>query len=265
MLAYVSRLALAIVIMLMVSGVAAAEVDNIFHATLEEPDQKTPEVSTDELRRVLADGSALLIDSRKSSEYANGHISGALSAAPEPGAPPEAYVAEVERLVGGDKSKALVLYCNGQFCQQSRRLGDQLFAAGFTHVRRYQIGLPVWRALGGTVEMPAEAVRRVYDLDRTAIFLDARPAEEFLSGSLAGARNIPPESLDRGVLRPGAGDAVPNDDFNTRIVVFGRDGVEARALAEAMTRVSRTNVAYFPGTFEDLLAGIQVSASGVPE
>jgi rhodanese-related sulfurtransferase len=261
MIGHISRLAIAITVMLMASGVASAQVGSIFQATLEEPDQKTPEVSTDDLRRILADGSAMVIDSRKSSEYANGHIPGALSASPEPGAPPEAYVSEVERLVGGDKTKALVLYCNGQFCQQSRRLGDQLFAAGFTNVRRYQIGLPVWRALGGTIEMPAEAVRRVYDLDRTAIFLDARPAEEFLSGSLAGSRNIPPESLDRGVLLPGAGDAVPNDDFNTRIVVFGRDAVQARALAEAMTRGSRTNVAYFPGTFDELAAG-QMTATG---
>jgi hypothetical protein len=36
----------------------------IDQATLMEPNQRTPEVSTDELKRVLADGSALVLDAR---------------------------------------------------------------------------------------------------------------------------------------------------------------------------------------------------------
>src|SRR5438874_2209939 len=94
-------------------------------------------------------------------------------------APASAYAAAVERLVGGDKSKPLVLYCNGQFCQASRTLSDQLVAAGFTNVRRYQLGIPMWRALGGPVEIELEGILRVYKIDQTAIFLDARSAAEF--------------------------------------------------------------------------------------
>jgi len=37
------------------------------------------------------------------------------------------------------------------------------------------------------------------------------------------------------------------EDRNTRIVVFGRDAAEARALAEAAAREAFHNVAYFPG------------------
>jgi rhodanese-related sulfurtransferase len=258
-------LALAATTMLIASGVSRAQVGNIYQATLEEPNQTTGEIGTDELQRILVDGSAIVIDSRKRSEYMTSHIPGALNAATEPGTPPEAVVSDIERLAGGDKTAAVVLYCNGPFCQASRRLGEQLVAAGFTNVRRYQIGLPVWRALGGTTEMELEALRRVYALDKTAVFLDARSAQEFMSGTLPGARNIPPESLDRGVLRPGARDVIPDDDFNTRIVVFGADPVQARALAEAVTRAARDNVAYFPGTFEDLISGVNVTASVSPE
>jgi hypothetical protein len=39
------------------------------------------------------------------------------------------------------------------------------------------------------------------------------------------------------------------EDHNTRIVVFGRDAAQARALAEAIVREAFHNVAYFPGTY----------------
>ena len=50
---------------------------------------------------------------------------------------------------------------------------------------------------------------------------------------------------------------LPNDDFNTRVVVFGRDAAQARALAEAIAQNARHNVAYFPGTFEALRTAIR--------
>lgn len=257
-LAGIAAPALAAALMLGAFGVSSAQVGSIFQATPGEPDQKTAEVSTEELRRILADGSAVVLDSRKYAEFASGHIPGARNAAPEAGAAPEAFVAEVERLVGGDKAKALLLYCNGQYCQASRRLSEQLLAAGFTNVRRYQIGIPVWRALGGITEMELEAVRRVHELDRTAVFVDARPTEEFQAGSLPGARNIPPDALEGGALRRGAGEGIlPSHDFNARIIVLGRDAAQARALAEAISRSAFHNVAYFPGTLDDLVAGNQ--------
>src|SRR5207249_9308237 len=148
----------AVIIAVTMPGLAAAQ--NVFQATLGEANQKTPEVSTEELRRILADGSAIVLDSRKRSEYTAGHIAGARNAAPGPDAPPAEYVAAVERLLGGDRTKPLVLYCNGQFCQASRRLAEQLLAAGFTNVRRYQLGIPIWRALGGPVEIELDGILR---------------------------------------------------------------------------------------------------------
>ena len=93
--------------------------------------------------------------------------------------------------MSGDKSKALVLYCNGPFCQASRRLSEQLVAAGFSNVRRYQLGIPIWRALGGPTAIELEGILRIFRVDQTAVFFDARSPEEFSKGSLPGARNIP--------------------------------------------------------------------------
>ena len=172
--------------MFTLTDVANAQGVTIQQATLGEPNQKTPEVSTEELRRILADGSAIVLDSRSRAQYVASHIPGARNAAPRPGAPRSEFTAEVGRLVGGDKTKALVLYCNGPFCQASKRLSEELLAAGFTNVRRYQLGLPVWRALGGSTEIELERIVRIFNVDRTAVFVDARTQEEFASGSLPG-------------------------------------------------------------------------------
>jgi rhodanese-related sulfurtransferase len=86
------------------------------------------------------------------------------------------------------------------------------------------------------------------------VFFDARPAEEFAEGSLPGAHNVTVERLTSGARR---GVPLPADDFNTRIVLFGRDAAQARALAEAFSTRPWHNVMYFPGTFDDLAAAVR--------
>jgi rhodanese-related sulfurtransferase len=46
---------------------------------------------------------------------------------------------------------------------------------------------------------------------------------------------------------------LPMEDHNTRIVVFGREGAQAKAVAEAIVQEAFHNVAYFGGTFETLI------------
>lgn len=123
----------------LLAGSALAEGIGIYQATLAETDAKTPEISTEQMRHVMAQGSAIIVDTRTPLEFAAGHIPRARNL----DAPLSAHVAAIERLVGGDKSKPLVLYCNGPFCQASRRLSEQLVPAGFTNVRRYQLGIPI--------------------------------------------------------------------------------------------------------------------------
>jgi rhodanese-related sulfurtransferase len=233
---------------------AAAAQGGVHDAILSESNQKTPDVSTAEVRRILADGSAILLDSRKRSEYVAGHIAGAKNVAPPADAPASAYTAAVEQLVGGDKTKPLVLYCNGQYCQASRTLADQLVAAGFTNVRRYQLGIPMWRALGGPVEVELEGVLRVYKVDRTAMFFDARSAEDYLKVSLPDTYNVPADKLATDGLRKAP---MPNNDFNTRIILFGHDGKQARLLADFVGKTPYQNVSYYPGTFDALVAAVK--------
>jgi rhodanese-related sulfurtransferase len=242
----------AALIVLMLGSAAPAQ--TILQATIGEPNQKTAEVSTADVRRILADGSAILLDTRKRAEYVAGHIAGAKNVAPPQGAPESEYVAAVEKLVGGDKGKALVLYCNGPNCQASKQLSEQLVGAGFTNVRRYQLGLPMWRTMSGPVEIELEGVLRVYKVDQTAVFFDGRAADEFAKKSLPGTHNVPADKVKAEGLR---GAPTPSNDFNTRIVLFGGDGAQARVLADALGKSAMQNVSYFPGTFEELAAAVK--------
>jgi rhodanese-related sulfurtransferase len=245
-----ARLTAAALIAIALGNTAKAETAGILHATLAERDQKTPEVSTDALRRILADGSAIVLDTRTRAEFDAGHIPGARNL----DAPASEQVTAVERMVGGDKSKALVLYCNGPFCQASRRTGEQLAAAGFSNVRRYQLGIPVWRALGGPTAIELGGVARVAKADRTAVFIDARPANEFAAGTVAGALSAPLDALASGALKKLP---LPEDDFNRRVILFGRDAAQARKIAEMLSNRPWHNVAYYPGTFESLAAALK--------
>jgi rhodanese-related sulfurtransferase len=243
-------IAMAALVSLVSIGDAAAQTVTIYQATLAEPNQSTQEVNTEQVRRIVADGSAILVDSRSRAEYAAGHIPGArvLNS-------PDAHVAELEHLVGGDKSRALVLYCDGPYCGQSKRLAEQLVAAGFTNMRRYQLGIPIWRALGGPTEIELEGIVRIFNVDQTALFIDARSAEEFEKGSILTARNLPVEEVDDAINK--RIDPLPRDDFNRRIVLFGRDATQARAIADLLAKRPWQNVSYFSGAFETLVAALK--------
>jgi rhodanese-related sulfurtransferase len=119
-------------------------------------------------------------------------------------------------------------------------------------VRRYQLGLPVWRALGGIVEIELGGIRYVHERDPGAVFVDARGPEEFQSGSLPGARSFPAATAaDPAAPLPLTGIADPNH----RVVVFGADAAQAREAAEPLARRGALpNLAYFTGTAAELLA-----------
>lgn len=223
----------------------------VYETTLMESSQKTLEVSTSEIRKILAEKSATVFDARPVMEYSMSHIPGALNVSEKPGVPISQYVsdvAEVGRVVGNNRAAPIVLYCNGPFCGKSKRLSEELIAAGYTNVRRYQLGIPVWRALVGVTEVELAGVISILEKDKTAVFLDARSPEEFKAGSVPGARNLTladvKKAKDDGRL--------PMEDHNTRIIVFGRDGAQARAMTEAIAKEAFHNVSYFGGGFDDL-------------
>jgi rhodanese-related sulfurtransferase len=205
------------------------------------------QVSTAELKALLSSGAAVVLDARPPEEFGISHIPGALNVSPKPGVPISVYVSDVEEVkrIVSDINQLLVLYCNGPFCGKSKRLGVELLAAGFTNVRRYQFGMPGWRTMGGAAVIELEQLRQVAKLDRTAVFVDAgltrrsrfRNTVRILPGEAVAAK-------DDGRL--------PMHDHNTRIVVVGTTGAQARVVAEEITANAFHNVAYYDGDADGL-------------
>ena len=214
-------------------------------ATLVEARPITPEVSTQELEEILVTARVPVLDVRSAQEYAIAHIPGSINL----------WEKELEAVVARypDRASSLVLYCNGPYCGKSKRLSEQLVKMGYTNIRRYQVGLPVWRALGRTVQTDLPGFEYVFGADHTAYFVDARRAEAFMAGTVPGAVNV----------RAGEAEAanedgrLPHRDKGTRVIVFGSDATEARAVAAEIARKAYWNSSYFGGKFEDLAPVLQ--------
>jgi len=214
----------------------------ITDAIIGETDPVTPEISTAELKRVLAEGKTPVLDVRSAHEYAIAHIPGSVNH----------YEKELEQITAAypDRSSALVLYCNGPFCGKSKRLSEELKKQGYTGVRRYQLGLPVWRALGNTVQTDLPGVRYVLGGDRTAVWVDARGVAAFTKGSLPKAVNI-----RKGEAEAANDDGrLPKKDKGTRVIVFADTPAGARVVAEEIAHKAYWNSSYFGGRFADLSA-----------
>ena len=226
-------------------GLASAQLPaprpTVYQTTLEEAGQKTPEITTQELQAILASGSEPVFDVRTAEEYAIAHIPGSINV----------YELEVERITAmlPDLNAPMILYCNGPSCGKSKRTSEALVALGYTHIRRYQLGLPVWRALSLTVQTDMPGLDYMYTRDHTAVFVDARTPSEFASGSMPGAVNI-----QAGEATAANDDGrLPFRDKGTRVVVFGNTSSQARLVAAEIAKKAYWNSSYFGGTLADLL------------
>jgi rhodanese-related sulfurtransferase len=208
------------------------------------------EISTGELQAALRDDSAaVVLDARPYAEYAISHIPGARAVPGMPGLAPSQYVADVGEVVRSipDRSTRLILYCNGLHCGRSKRFAAELVKLNYREVRRYQLGMPGYRALGGAAQVEKAALLDLLARDRTAVLVDAREPND-TQPKVGGARRIPlaqtTQAKDDGRL--------PMTDHNTRIFVIGKDGRQARAVAEAIVRDAFHNVAFFDGSLHEL-------------
>jgi rhodanese-related sulfurtransferase len=215
---------------------------SVFQTTLEEAGQATPEITTEQLRGILASNSEPVFDVRFAKEYAIAHIPGTVNV----------FEKEVERITElyPDRSTPMILYCNGPSCGKSKRTSEQLVALGYTGVRRYQLGLPVWRAFSETVQTDMPGVLYIHGGDRTAVWVDARTPPEFVAASIPGAVNV-----QKGEAVAANDDGrLPLQDKGTRVVVFGSTVQQARVVAAEIAKRAYWNSSYFGGTFDDLAA-----------
>ncbi len=153
------------------------------------------------LNAMLSSGSApTVVDVRGASDFAKGHIPGALNVA---------YNA-IER-AGLAKDTELVFYCGNDQCPLSHLAARTLEPLGYKKLIVLGGGLSAWEAggfpvvLGGGSARPApspkisflqagQLLKRLSDKDTGVI--DLRPAGEFRIAHIRGAMNVPLESLE---------------------------------------------------------------------
>jgi rhodanese-related sulfurtransferase len=109
-------------------------------------------VAADDVVKAQSAGAAI-IDTRVASEYAEGHIKGALSVP---------YREKSEKSVNfdaaqdefnlaklpADKASAVVIYCNGPECWKSFKASSAAIKGGYTNVLWYREGFPNWKSKG---------------------------------------------------------------------------------------------------------------------
>jgi phage shock protein E len=79
--------------------------------------------------RALIQNGAAVVDVRNPEEFAGGHLPSAINV---PVSEMTTRVSEVERLLGGDRSKPVVVYCGSG--RRSAKAKEALEAAGFSQV-----------------------------------------------------------------------------------------------------------------------------------
>lgn len=117
-----------------------AEVREVVRTYFDDLDSLEP-VGRDELKRRMDEGSVTVLDVRPPDEYAAGHLPGALNVTLDD---LEAAAADLP------PEREIVAYCRGPYCVLSFQAVRALRARGF-RVRRYEDGLPEWRAAGMAV------------------------------------------------------------------------------------------------------------------
>jgi len=109
-------------------------------------------VSAEDVVKARANG-AMVIDARVASEYAEGHIKGAINVPyREKSAKSANFDASQDEFnlskLPADKKAAIVIYCNGPECWKSFKASTAAVKAGYTDILWYREGFPNWKSKG---------------------------------------------------------------------------------------------------------------------
>lgn len=121
------------------------------------PDLVGAKVVTAEDVSNLAGAGAMVIDSRVASEFADGHIKGAVNIPyREKSEKAVSFDASVDDFkvakLPPDKAAAIVIYCNGPDCWKSYKASTAAIKAGYTNINWYREGFPNWKSKALAVE-----------------------------------------------------------------------------------------------------------------
>jgi len=112
----------------------------------------TPTISVDDLAHRLESGTLAELWNVLTDDYFTGEMIPGSRRVPLDHVGREVAAASLAR------DTAIVVYCSGLTCPQSRLAAEKLMALGFTDVRAFEGGLQAWKDAGRAVEqLPAAA------------------------------------------------------------------------------------------------------------
>jgi rhodanese-related sulfurtransferase len=161
-------------------------------------------VSVDYMKKQI-DGKAemVVVDSRpKRKKYDKGHLPGAISI-------PDSQFDKLKDQLPQEKNKQLVFYCGGFKCKLSHKSAAKAIALGYTNVKVFSAGYPAWKqavASAAPVDVKAGKEEGSIDIEtfkkimaqnpESIMLIDVRDKDEFKTGSLQSAVNIPVDELE---------------------------------------------------------------------
>lgn len=161
-------------------------------------------VSVDYMKKQI-DGKAdmVVVDARpKRKKYDKGHLPTAVSI-------PDTQFDKYKDQLPQEKNKLLVFYCGGFKCKLSHKSAAKAIAMGYTNVKVFAAGYPAWKKVAAgaaPVQVKAgreegsiaiEAFKKIMAQNPDSVMLiDVRDKDEFQTGSLKTAVNIPVDQLE---------------------------------------------------------------------
>ena len=105
---------------------------------------KYPEVSFNDLNKLVNEGTVFLIDANERETYNDGHILGAVNFLAES--------SEFDQDLPQEKDKLVVCYCGSEKCLAWLDAAKELNSLGYTNVMHYKGGIKGWKKSGGEIE-----------------------------------------------------------------------------------------------------------------
>jgi rhodanese-related sulfurtransferase len=113
-------------------------------ATVTAPETRY-DITLDEIRTLVRNGGAVIIDARWPADFARGHIRGAFNV---PAGEEEAHMAQISRSI--EPGQLIIIYCNGPHCNSSDWVYKYLVPQGFTNMRVFK---PGWEAIASVSDL----------------------------------------------------------------------------------------------------------------
>jgi rhodanese-related sulfurtransferase len=121
--------------------VAREDVLLVSHLETAAPDAEH-DITLDQIRQYVLDGTAVLVDVRSPESFARGHPRGAINLPAGPVEEMKDYLSQIWPSIADEE--LIILYCYGPACGSADMVSEYLRGEGFTNTRVYS---PGWQTL----------------------------------------------------------------------------------------------------------------------